>query len=1018
MSQDRIPPRTTSSSYHDAHPSQPRPFYHHDDAASSYGVDNRSPPRAAAASPTLGRQQDHTFPPPDPLAQPSRRPILAQMNSYQDPYYQVPAPALDPSSHSAIDLCDPYYYHMERDVDDDQACSAQNPHHSTYPASSVYQDSSYAQTNSHTALNLQSEKDGFYQHSYPSPKGFQQQALSPISPTTGGVGGFRHVPWQAPAPVGPTYIPATHYIPGAGGVLGNYHNNGGGAFQQERMRVMQRRGRKKIALVDGHLVMDLPVPKSIQQFNKYRGEDMSQESGKMRYTAVTDDPDDFTRQRYRLRQVQYGRQTELFICLTMYNEDEQLFCRTFTAVIKNIQMLQERQKSKTWGTQSWKKIVVCIVSDGRAKINPRTLKILGLYGCFQDGIAKDTIDKKDVEAHLFEYTTQVVVDKDGQVLGGISPIQILFCLKEQNKKKLNSHRWAFNAFCHQLRPNVCVLLDVGTRPGGSSIYHLWKEFDKHSGIGGACGEITVDTGRGCGNLLNPLVAAQNFEYKMSNILDKPLESVFGFISVLPGAFSAYRYKALLGEPLRVYFLGEKMHAPGNVASLSDSNMYLAEDRLLCMEITCKKNEAWTLKYVKSAKASTDTPNTLPEFLGQRRRWLNGAFFASLHSSLHYYRVWTSGQGFFRKLWLSVIYLYNFIQLLFQTIGLSSFYLAFLFLCNSATSDPGHDGFGGYGSDVISVANSVYIATLGITIVCALGNKPAGSKWLYVAVMTSFAVLFGSECSKQPSLESPDVHQERLPFLTVALYCTAWTIYLSVPHTLAGWKHIDELLQQSGFRNIVISLAATYGMYLISSILHYDPWHLFTVTRHLLIFCDSIWDFVRSMFLLPSFISVLTIYSFANLHDIHSVSQLAWGTKGSTVIKDLGHAAKTKDKDGQEVVEVDIPTAPDDIDALWIQMRKEMSHPVIETHTKRTIDQKQADRFAVLRTNVLMSYLGINLALVIGFTSKFWTNFLARESKDGVVINYYMVGIFWAVAALSAFRLIGSTLYLVLRMVGF
>lgn len=28
------------------------------------------------------------------------------------------------------------------------------------------------------------------------------------------------------------------------------------------------------------------------------------------------------------------------------------------------------------------------------------------------------------------------------------------------------------------------------------------------------------------------VAAQNFEYKMSNILDKPTESLFGYISVL------------------------------------------------------------------------------------------------------------------------------------------------------------------------------------------------------------------------------------------------------------------------------------------------------------------------------------------------------------------------------------------------------------------------------------------------------------------------------------------------------
>lgn len=36
--------------------------------------------------------------------------------------------------------------------------------------------------------------------------------------------------------------------------------------------------------------------------------------------------------------------------------------------------------------------------------------------------------------------------------------------------------------------------------------------------------ICVDTGRACNLLLtSPLAASQNFEYKMSNILDKPLE---------------------------------------------------------------------------------------------------------------------------------------------------------------------------------------------------------------------------------------------------------------------------------------------------------------------------------------------------------------------------------------------------------------------------------------------------------------------------------------------------------------
>lgn len=247
-----------------------------------------------------------------------------------------------------------------------------------------------------------------------------------------------------------------------------------------------------------------------------------------------------------------------------------------------------------------------IVSDGRAKIHKRVLTVLGVLGAYQDGVMKNTFNGKPVTAHLFEYTTQITVDAELNVSGadaGIVPVQVLFCLKEKNAKKINSHRWFFNSFCTVLQPKVCVLLDVGTKPSKTSIYHLWKAFDRDPQVAGACGEICADLGPNWRLLLNPLVATQNFEYKMSNILDKPLESIFGYISVLPGAFSAYRYQALQNVtpdsgPLISYFKGETMHGSDASGGIFEANMYLAEDRILCFELVAKKNANWVLKYVK------------------------------------------------------------------------------------------------------------------------------------------------------------------------------------------------------------------------------------------------------------------------------------------------------------------------------------------------------------------------------------------------------------------------------------
>lgn len=149
------------------------------------------------------------------------------------------------------------------------------------------------------------------------------------------------------------------------------------------------------------------------------------------------------------------------------------------------------------------------------------LDLLATVGVYQDGVMKRKVDGKETVAHLFEYTTQLSVDPTpalvqphGDDPSNLVPVQMIFCLKQKNSKKINSHRWLFNALGRQLQPEVCILIDAGTKPGHKSLYYLWEAFYNNANLGGACGEIhaMLQSGR---KLINPLVAAQNFEYKMS-----------------------------------------------------------------------------------------------------------------------------------------------------------------------------------------------------------------------------------------------------------------------------------------------------------------------------------------------------------------------------------------------------------------------------------------------------------------------------------------------------------------------
>lgn len=774
-------------------------------------------------------------------------------------------------------------------------------------------------------------------------------------------------------------------------------------MQPRRVKTMRR-----VRLYRGNLVLDCPVSKRlISQLN----EKLERELIYMRYSAATCDPSMFLQNEFTLRQTCYRqpRETEIFICVTLYNEDDILLGRTLQGIFRNIKHLVNRTRSRTWGKESWRRIVVCVVADGRDKINPRALALLAALGVYQEGFAKNVVNDKAVVAHIYEYTTKVGIshiDKTVKLTTEKTiPVQMVFCLKEHNQRKINSHRWFFQAFSPILRPNICMLLDAGTQPSHDSIYHLWKSFDMHPDVGGACGEIEAGLGVGWRKLFNPLVAAQNFEYKMSNILDKPLESVFGFITVLPGAFSAYRYNAVQNDfngvgPLEKYFKGETLHERG--AGIFTANMYLAEDRILCFELVAKRHESWLLKYVKSAKAETDVPDHLSELVLQRRRWLNGSFFATIYAQTHIFSIWSSGHSLLRKLALHVEFFYQFVSMLFSWFAIGNFFLVFRILTNSL----GDPSLGFAPGKVLSVILLyVYCGCIITIFVLSFGNRPNGTHIFYILMAGFFAMLMAY-----------------LIFATIYISVKSVQYALCINH---GFK-ISLVLSNELFRDLVISLLSTYALYFVSSFLAFEPWHMFT-------------SFLQYLLLSPAYINVLNVYAFCNLHDI------SWGTKGDLELRtDLG-VAKTDTGTGH--LEVDVPTGFNEIDNLYMNQIVVLSEPAAVVKTVPSKYDLQQDYYALFRSSVVLIWIFTNIALIAVVlnvaggqvvttgdgstsTSQAFTKLsgLTKRQHDtsscgslgstgGIGSQIYLSVVLWAMAGLSGFRFLGTCSYLIARVFG-
>ena len=123
---------------------------------------------------------------------------------------------------------------------------------------------------------------------------------------------------------------------------------------------------------------------------------------------------------------------------------------------------------------------------------------------------------------------------------------------------------------------------------------------------------------------------------------------------------------------------------------------------------------------------------------------------------------------------------------------------------------------------------------------SMGNRPQGSKFAYTAASVFFALLMG-----------------------YMLFCSVWLTIKGIEATLATLNSegqefgqnfkstVSAIFGNRIFRDLIVSTASTYGLYLLSSILFFDFLHMFT-------------SFIQYLLLSPSYVNILYFPTFLRL----------------------------------------------------------------------------------------------------------------------------------------------------------
>jgi cellulose synthase/poly-beta-1,6-N-acetylglucosamine synthase-like glycosyltransferase len=309
--------------------------------------------------------------------------------------------------------------------------------------------------------------------------------------------------------------------------------------------------------------------------------------------------------------------------------------------------------------------------------------------------------------------------------------------------------------------------------------------------------------------------------------------------VLPGAWSAYRYRALLKsdryEPNLLEHSYFKMLLNPNIEEkdFKEANMYLAEDRILSLGIYCQPDEKYYLKYVPNAIAKTDPMKSHEDLMKQRRRWINSSMFAFLYvwKNFQYHVSQSRHSGIDKYFRLNIAMLLSMLSLITTYFSPTLiFYILFTTILQISITTT-------YVFIIARVISTIFVCFYLIGVAGSL----MGNIWIpysrYISVVMAFFT-FG--------------------VLGLVLYNIVG-IYLNLSGSGIDFRNFSQM-------SILVIILVNLGIYLLILLLH-----LFTHPEY-------VWKMIVNQLSYVSYQGAYTmtmiIHAFCNIDDV------SWGTKGS------------------------------------------------------------------------------------------------------------------------------------------